>query len=120
MRRQIAARLFEAFERADLVEALPDLAGGQLAPAEKRLVQRRQIMRHGGRNVVERTPAEDAEAVVEVAHARSSMRLVVGQDPPVCKLDIASVPPVLISEDRHERALVVFHEDALYGPIVAR
>src|SRR6059036_2026955 len=70
VRREVTARLLESFEGSDLVEALPDLPGGQLAPLEERLVEPGQVVGLVGRNAVEGAAVEDAEAIVQVTHAR--------------------------------------------------
>src|ERR1041385_3909050 len=117
---EVVAGLFEPFEGPDLVEPLADLPGGQLAAPEQRLVECRQVGRGFARHPVEGPPGEDAEAVVQVLHAGGPAGLVVGHEASLGKLDVARIPPVLVSEDRHERRPTARGESALDGPVVAR
>src|ERR1041385_8680816 len=120
MRREVAADLFEPLEGPDLVEALTDLPGGELAPLEQGSIERRQVGGRPVRHPVERPPGENAEAVVQMPHAGGPAGLVVREETSLGELDVALIPPVLVPEDRHERGLPAPVEFPLHGPVVAR
>src|SRR5262245_41567583 len=66
----IAACLRQSLERADLVEALPDLVRSQLIPPYEYLIQARQIIWFVGRHHIEGRARKDPGTVVDMVCAR--------------------------------------------------
>src|SRR5262245_63842695 len=69
---------------------------------QKILIQRSQIILLVIRNVLKGSSLKYPQPIIEVVHPECLVLLIVGQDLPINKFDIASIPTTLVSEDRHK------------------
>ena len=95
-----SAEIVDALHGADLVEPLGRLPRGQFAATQQILVNRGQVVGLAGRHIVEGAALESAQPVIDVAHGRRAVRLVVGQNPAAGELHVAGVPPTLRCDTR--------------------
>src|SRR5271165_1376657 len=115
---QEPVKLLQARVGADLVEALRDLAAGELAPREEGHLDLGEVDDPAPREGVERGPAENAQSVVDVAHGREPVPLVVGADRSVLEPDVARVVALAVLEDGHEAQFPRLDEAPADGLVV--
>src|SRR5580658_6148344 len=99
---QVIRKLANALSRTDLVESLADLAGSQLAAPQQVAIGLRKI---GVWRAFESRAAENAQAIIDVLHARGPVLFIIGQDAAFAEFHVAGVPTALVSVYGHQSRL---------------
>src|SRR5919197_690806 len=115
---EVALRLLQTLDRADFVEALVDLVAGQEPLRGQLPVKVGQVIWLAGWHALDGGGAQQARAIIDVAHVPARPALIVAKHTSVGVNDVASIPAAPVEEDGHHRRLPATQEMLQRGVVI--
>src|SRR5437588_5301584 len=109
----------QALKRSDFIKTLVHLESCEIPLAKQVLIDVNQIVILAWRNRLKNASVKCCEAVVDVAHARGAVSLVIVQDSLAVGLHVAGIELARIVVNGHQAASTTVAERRLHGSIIA-